>query len=90
MVEILDFYADWCRPCKMLAPVLDEIDAKYPDLKITKANVDEEPGRSLARQYGVTTIPTLIYLKGETEVTRQMGNQGKIPIENTIKQLINE
>ena len=63
-VVMLDFYADWCGPCNMVAPLVAELAEENPDYCIGKVNVDDEP--ELARQFGVTTIPTLVVLnKGE-------------------------
>ena len=59
---LVDFYADWCGPCKMLAPVLEELDTEYDDrVKICKINTDEEP--ALAAQFNVSSIPTLLFIK---------------------------
>lgn len=68
---LLDFYADWCGPCKMLAPVLEELEGQLPDVKIGKINVDEESG--LASQFGVMSIPTLVVVENGEEVTRSVG-----------------
>lgn len=62
---LVDFYADWCGPCKMLMPIIEQISNEQSEIKICKVNVDENP--ELAGQYGVMTIPTLIAIKdGET------------------------
>jgi thioredoxin 1 len=68
---LLDFYADWCGPCKMLAPVLEELEGQLPDVKVGKINVDEESG--LASQFGVMSIPTLVVVENGEEVTRSVG-----------------
>ncbi len=61
---LLDFWAPWCAPCRMLAPIVDEIVAERPDLKVVKVNVDEEV--ELAAEYGIMSIPTLVvFEKGE-------------------------
>lgn len=64
---LIDFYADWCGPCKMLAPIIEEIKEENKGfLRVLKVNVDEQP--DLAAKYGVRSIPTLIYVKdGEVE-----------------------
>ena len=58
---LLDFWASWCGPCKMLSPVVDEIAEETADIKVGKVNVDEQP--ELARQFGVMSIPTLVLIK---------------------------
>jgi len=58
---LVDFWATWCGPCKMIAPILEEIDAELPALKIGKVNVDEE--NALAAAFGISSIPTLILFK---------------------------
>ena len=58
---LLDFYADWCGPCRMVAPIIDEIGAEREDIIVGKINVDNEP--ELALSFSVATIPTLVVLK---------------------------
>lgn len=58
---LLDFYADWCGPCRMVAPVLEEVSQLREDVLVGKINVDDE--ESLAREFGIVSIPTLIVLK---------------------------
>ena len=65
---LLDFYADWCGPCRMVAPILHEIAEERPDVIVGKINVDEE--EALAEAFGVYSIPTLIVMKNG-EVVRQ-------------------
>ncbi len=61
---LLDFYADWCGPCRMVSPIVDEIAEENPDYLVGKINVDEEP--DLASEFGVMSIPMLVVLeKGE-------------------------
>lgn len=68
---ILDFYADWCGPCRMLAPVLEKIDAERDDIAIAKVNVDNDP--SLAETFGVTSIPAIFVLKNGEVVNQGVG-----------------
>ena len=73
---LVDFYADWCGPCKMMAPVLDELSTeKSGQLTIYKINVDENP--DIARDYRVMSIPTMILFKGGQAVTTVMGAMPK-------------
>lgn len=58
---LIDFYAEWCGPCRMVAPVVEEIADEHPEYVVGKINVDEEP--ELAGEYGVFSIPTLVVLK---------------------------
>ncbi len=68
---LVDFYADWCGPCKMIAPVLEEIDSEEQDLNIVKVNVDEQG--VLAQRYGVMSIPTLVLFKDGQKVDQLVG-----------------
>lgn len=69
---VVDFWAEWCQPCKMLAPVLDRIAAKYAgQLKVVKCNVDEN--QEIALRYGVMTIPNLIFFKDGQVVNQAVG-----------------
>ena len=71
MSVLVDFYADWCGPCKMLAPIVDEIAQENDDIKVVKVNVDENP--NIALDYKVMSIPTLVVIKGGKEVSRSVG-----------------
>ena len=74
---IVDFYADWCGPCKMLLPVLDEID--FTD--VIKINVDEQP--EIAKRFGIMSIPTLIFFHDGLEQDREIGYRGLEEIKET-------
>ena len=76
---LLDFFANWCGPCKMLAPILEEIASETDDFKIGKINVDEEG--ELARAFGIMSIPTLVVMENGKEVRR---NLGYIPKEDVL------
>ena len=70
-IAIVDFYADWCGPCKMMAPVIDKIAEENPELNVAKVNVDESG--ELAAQFGIMSIPTLIVFKDGKEINRSLG-----------------
>lgn len=72
---LVDFYADWCGPCKMLSPLVEEIAASEDSFEVFKLNVDEAP--DVAARYGVMSIPTLIAFKGGEAVQRKVGVQSK-------------
>lgn len=75
---LLDFYADWCGPCRMLAPVLEAIASEREDILIGKINVDEEP--ELAAEFGVISIPTLAVLREGKVVSQSAGARPKAQI----------
>ena len=68
---VIDLYADWCGPCKMLAPILDELEGEYPDVKFCKVNVDDE--RELAMKFNVQSIPFVAIVKNNTFVDMSVG-----------------
>ncbi len=80
---LIDFYADWCGPCKMLAPVLEKINNENDDIQVVKVNVDESG--NLAREYGVVNIPTMVILK-DAEISHvQVGLLPESEILNLLK-----
>lgn len=72
-VSVVDFWADWCGPCHMLAPVIEQLAAKHKDdeVRVLKVNVDENPG--LAARFGIHGIPTVVFVKDGKEVDRLVG-----------------
>jgi thioredoxin 1 len=73
---LVDFWAEWCGPCKMVAPVLDEIAQEHGEkVQITKLNVDDNP--DIARRFGVMSIPTMIVFKDGEPAKRLVGAKGK-------------
>lgn len=75
---IVDFWATWCGPCRMLAPILDQVASERPDVKIAKINVDEQ--MELASRFGIVSIPTLIVFKDGQPVNKSMGVKPKADI----------
>ena len=76
---LVDFWAEWCGPCRMVSPILDEISNEYGDkLTIVKVNVDEEP--QLAQQYGITSIPALHVFKDGQVVKQIIGAKPKVSL----------
>ena len=75
---LLDFWAPWCTPCRMVGPILDEIAGERSDIKVAKVNVDEQP--ELAGQFGVMNIPTLVAMKEGRTVQQAMGARPKAQI----------
>lgn len=80
---ILDFWAEWCGPCRMIAPVVEEIAAENPDILVGKVNVDEEG--ELAQKFRISAIPTLIAFRDGTMVGQSMGVQPKEKILALVK-----
>ena len=80
---LIDFYADWCGPCKMLSPIIDEIAEENSDIKVVKVNVDDS--QDLAMKYQVMSIPTLVVIKNGEEVNRSVGLIDKSQVANLIK-----
>jgi thioredoxin 1 len=76
MIKLIDFYADWCGPCKAMAPIFEEIETEYAD-KVTFEKVDVESDNDLAAQFGIMSIPTFVILKNDKEVDRKLGAMPK-------------
>ena len=77
-ISLLDFYADWCGPCRMVLPIVDEIASEREDLFVGKINVNDNP--ELAREFGVISIPTLIVMKDGKIINRSSGAKNKAKI----------
>lgn len=80
---LLDFYADWCGPCRMVSPLVDEIAEEHPEYLVGKINVDEQG--ELAAAFGVTSIPTLVVMKDGETVSQSTGARPKNQILDMLK-----
>jgi thioredoxin 1 len=92
-LEVIDFYAEWCGPCKVMAPAFESLKSEYPEgndsgVVITKLNVDEH--QEVAQKYSIRNIPTLVYLKDGVEVHRVSGMQSKAAMDTKIKEILAE
>lgn len=84
---IIDFYADWCGPCKMVAPVLEELDQEYGD-KLTIYKVDTEAQQELAAVFGIRSIPSLLFIPLGEQPQMAMGALPKPNMEQVIKEVL--
>lgn len=83
---VVDFFATWCAPCQMLAPVLIELEKKYGDeVEFYKVNIDES--EDVAIRYGVSSVPTLIFFKNGEEIDRQEGFADEDELSNWIEEM---
>ncbi len=80
---LVDFYADWCGPCKMMAPTVDDISEENADIRVYKLNVDDAPG--IASRYGVMSIPTVIAFENGKALGKIIGVQSKDAVLNLFK-----
>ena len=83
---VVDFFAEWCMPCLMLSPIIDEVADKMKEIKFVKINVDDN--QELARSLGVSGIPCLIIFKDGKEVSRIIGSRTSEEIEGKLRKLI--
>ncbi|MBQ8392145.1 MAG: thioredoxin [Clostridia bacterium] len=80
---LIDFYAVWCGPCKMVSPLIDQIAEENPDIKVCKVNVDEE--EELASKFGVMSIPSIFVVKNKEIIAEKVGFAPKTELEAMIK-----
>ena len=79
---LVDFWADWCGPCRMLSPIVDEVANENPNIKVGKINVDEQ--QELSAQFGIMSIPTLLVFKDGKKISESIGLIPKEQIEKMI------
>ena len=80
---LVDFWAPWCGPCRMMGPVVEELANEHPEMVFGKVNVDEQP--ELAQKYGIMSIPALILFKDGSPAATSVGAKPKAAIENILK-----
>jgi thioredoxin 1 len=84
---LVDFWAEWCGPCRMVSPIVEELAAEHAGkLKVVKLNVDDNP--DIARQYRVMSIPTLMVFSGGDEQKRIVGARGKAQLQSEVSEFI--
>ena len=82
---VIDFYATWCGPCKMLAPVIESVAEEKTNIKFVKVDVDDS--RELAELFGISSIPTVVYIKNEKMALRELGFKPKNVILSNIEKI---
>ena len=84
---VLDFYADWCAPCKAISPIINELSEQFKDtVNINKVNIDDSP--DLASKFGVRNIPTVLFIKNGEVIDKQVGATSKKNYEDKINKLL--
>lgn len=74
-IVVADFWASWCGPCRMMAPIIEELAEEHPEIEVVKINVDDEP--DLAQKYKIMNIPTILFFRGGDIIKRQIGAVSK-------------
>ena len=82
-VVLIDFYADWCGPCQMMKPVMEEFEKAHPEVEVKRVNIDDE--EELADKYGVSTIPCFVLERNDVEVVRLVGVQSPKKLEKMLE-----
>jgi thioredoxin 1 len=87
-ILVIDFWAPWCAPCKMMAPAFEELSTELSDMAVfAKSDVDDNP--EAAKKFGITAIPTIVILKNKEIVKKLTGLQQKMAIEEAVLEIIN-
>lgn len=84
---VLDVYASWCGPCQLMSPIIDELESEMTAVVFAKLNVDE--AREISNHYGVSSVPTFIFIKNNTILARETGFIGKQQLQQRIKNVFN-
>lgn len=86
-ISVVDFWAEWCGPCRAIAPVIEELEIKYKEegIKVLKVNVDES--KESTSKFNIRTIPTIIVLKDGKEIARQTGSG---PVAQKVEEMVNQ
>lgn len=82
-IVLMDFYADWCGPCQMMKPVMEEFEKAHPEVEVKRVNIDDE--EELAEKYGVSSIPCLVLERDGEEVAREVGAMPLKKLEKMLK-----
>ena len=86
MIKILDFYAEWCGPCKVMSPILDQIEDELDDVIIEKYDVEEN--EEIVEDYGIRSIPTLVFIKDDEIISKHVGSLNKEKLLAIINKII--
>ena len=86
MINILDFYAEWCGPCKAMSPILDQIEDELDDVIIEKYDVEEN--EEIVEDYGIRSVPTLVFIKDDEIVSKHVGSLSKEKLLAIINKII--
>lgn len=84
---IIDFYADWCNPCKMIAPILEELSGEYPNIDFYKVNTEEQ--NELAATFGIRSIPSILFIPVSGQPHMSIGGMPKNAFKKAIKEIFN-
>ncbi len=85
-IVVVDCYASWCGPCRMLAPIIEELSEEMPEILFGKLDVDANP--KTATQFGIMSIPTILFFKNGKHIDTMVGFAGKEPLKRKIEQLL--